>query len=121
FIVHERDEQEEVEDARMIHHRPRLITHDDQTEVEQQDLLPSIRDPKLWMVKCAIGHEREVAVCLMQKCITKPAEMQIRSAIALDHLKNYIYIEAYYNTPCFWVIDVINKFAMYLLYFTRLL
>nr|GEZ55536.1 putative transcription elongation factor SPT5 homolog 1 [Tanacetum cinerariifolium] len=42
-----------------------------------------------------IGHEREVAVCLMQKCITKPAEMQIRSAIALDHLKNYIYIEAY--------------------------
>nr|GFC18182.1 reverse transcriptase domain-containing protein [Tanacetum cinerariifolium] len=26
-----------------------------------------------------------------------------------------------YNTPCFWVIDVINKFAMYLLYFTRLL
>nr|GEV25756.1 hypothetical protein [Tanacetum cinerariifolium] len=26
-----------------------------------------------------------------------------------------------YNTLCFWVIDVINKFAMYLLYFTRLL
>nr|GEW41974.1 reverse transcriptase domain-containing protein [Tanacetum cinerariifolium] len=26
-----------------------------------------------------------------------------------------------YNTPCFWVIDVVNKFAMYLLYFTRLL
>nr|GFB97614.1 copia protein [Tanacetum cinerariifolium]GFB97719.1 copia protein [Tanacetum cinerariifolium] len=26
-----------------------------------------------------------------------------------------------YNTSCFWVIDVVNKFAMYLLYFTRLL
>nr|GEV36084.1 retrovirus-related Pol polyprotein from transposon TNT 1-94 [Tanacetum cinerariifolium] len=26
-----------------------------------------------------------------------------------------------YNTPCFWVIDVVNKFTMYLLYFTRLL
>nr|GEY87145.1 putative reverse transcriptase domain-containing protein [Tanacetum cinerariifolium] len=26
-----------------------------------------------------------------------------------------------YNTPCFWVIDVVNKFAMYLLYFARLL
>nr|GFB48289.1 hypothetical protein [Tanacetum cinerariifolium] len=24
-----------------------------------------------------------------------------------------------YNTPCFWIIDVVNKFAMYLLYFTR--
>nr|GEW45394.1 hypothetical protein [Tanacetum cinerariifolium] len=29
--------------------------------------------------------------------------------------------DADYNTPCFWVIDVVNKFAMYLLYFTRLL
>nr|GFB45354.1 hypothetical protein [Tanacetum cinerariifolium] len=26
-----------------------------------------------------------------------------------------------YNTSCFWVIDVVNKFAMYLLNFTRLL
>nr|GEY37283.1 putative reverse transcriptase domain-containing protein [Tanacetum cinerariifolium] len=26
-----------------------------------------------------------------------------------------------YNTPYFWVIDVVNKFAMYLSYFTRLL
>nr|GEY20608.1 hypothetical protein [Tanacetum cinerariifolium] len=26
-----------------------------------------------------------------------------------------------YNTLCFWVIDVVNKVTMYLLYFTRLL
>ncbi|CAN1234774.1 Putative transcription elongation factor SPT5 homolog 1 [Linum perenne] len=64
------------------------------TEVEQQALLPSVRDPKLWMVKCAIGHERETAVCLMQKCIDRGGELQIRSAIALEHLKNFIYIEA---------------------------
>lgn len=30
----------------------------------------------------------------MQKCIDRGPEMQIRSAIALDHLKNYVYIEA---------------------------
>ena len=30
----------------------------------------------------------------MQKSIDKGPELQIRSAIALDHLKNYIYIEA---------------------------
>lgn len=24
------------------------------TDVEQQALLPSVRDPKLWMVKCAV-------------------------------------------------------------------
>ncbi|CAN0928559.1 Putative transcription elongation factor SPT5 homolog 1 [Linum grandiflorum] len=64
------------------------------TEVEQQALLPSVRDPKLWMVKCAIGRERETAVCLMQKCIDRGGELQIRSAIALEHLKNFIYIEA---------------------------
>nr|GFB19937.1 reverse transcriptase domain-containing protein [Tanacetum cinerariifolium] len=29
--------------------------------------------------------------------------------------------EATYNTPCFWVIDDVNKVTMYLLYFTRLL
>nr|GFB18098.1 hypothetical protein [Tanacetum cinerariifolium] len=29
--------------------------------------------------------------------------------------------QSFYNTPCFWVIDIVNKFAMYLLYFTRLL
>nr|GEX51216.1 hypothetical protein [Tanacetum cinerariifolium] len=29
--------------------------------------------------------------------------------------------EAKYNTPCFRVIDIVNKFTMYLLYFTRLL
>nr|GFB47468.1 putative transcription elongation factor SPT5 homolog 1 [Tanacetum cinerariifolium]GFB52408.1 putative transcription elongation factor SPT5 homolog 1 [Tanacetum cinerariifolium] len=46
-----------------------------------------------------IGHEREVAVCLMQKCIDIAAEMQIRSAIALDHLKNYIYSEADKEKP----------------------
>lgn len=25
------------------------------THVDQQALLPSVRDPKLWMVKCAVG------------------------------------------------------------------
>ncbi|KAK6131503.1 hypothetical protein DH2020_034752 [Rehmannia glutinosa] len=54
------------------------------TDVEQQALLPSVRDPKLWMVKCAIGREREVAVCLMQKSIDKGPEMQIRSAVKVE-------------------------------------
>ncbi|KAK1436441.1 hypothetical protein QVD17_02221 [Tagetes erecta] len=94
------DEQEDVEALEKIIQDRYARSHaeydddDDVSEVEQQALLPSVRDPKLWMVKCAIGHEREVAVCLMQKCIDRGSELQIRSAIALDHLKNYIYIEA---------------------------
>ncbi|KAF3664872.1 putative glucuronoxylan glucuronosyltransferase F8H-like [Capsicum annuum] len=66
---------------------------DEATDVEQQAFLPSVRDPKLWLVKCGIGQERNVAVCLMQKAIDRP-ELQIRSVVALDHLQNYIYIEA---------------------------
>ncbi|RCV08551.1 hypothetical protein SETIT_1G335500v2 [Setaria italica] len=63
------------------------------TEIEQQALLPSVKDPKLWMVKCAIGHERETAVCLMQKFLDRP-DLQIKSVVALEHLKNFIYVEA---------------------------
>lgn len=93
------DEQEDVEALeRRIQARYARSSHteydEETTDVEQQALLPSVRDPKLWMVKCAIGREREAAVCLMQKCIDKGSELQIRSVIALDHLKNYIYIEA---------------------------
>ncbi|GMJ12414.1 global transcription factor group A2 [Hibiscus trionum] len=93
------DEQEDVEALeRSIQARYARSSHteydEETTDVEQQALLPSVRDPKLWMVKCAIGRERETAVCLMQKFIDKGPELQIRSVIALDHLKNYIYVEA---------------------------
>ncbi|OAY58398.1 putative transcription elongation factor SPT5 homolog 1 isoform X1 [Manihot esculenta] len=120
FIVDTGADLPDDDDSRRVHRRPLLPREDDQedvealersiqaryarsshteydeetTDVEQQALLPSVRDPKLWMVKCAIGRERETAVCLMQKYIDKGSELQIRSAIALDHLKNYIYIEA---------------------------
>ncbi|XP_057973026.1 putative transcription elongation factor SPT5 homolog 1 [Malania oleifera] len=120
FIVDSGADLQEEVDSRRMHRRPLPLREDDQedvealerriqeryarsshteydeetTDVEQQALLPSVRDPKLWMVKCAIGHEREVAVCLMQKSIDRGSEIQIRSAIALDHLKNYIYVEA---------------------------
>ncbi|XP_074337491.1 putative transcription elongation factor SPT5 homolog 1 [Apium graveolens] len=120
FFVDNGDDLPDDEDSRRPHREPLLPCEDDQedvdaivenikaryarasqaeyeeeaTEVEQQALLPSVRDPKLWLVKCAVGHEREVAVCLMQKCIDRGPDLQIKSAIALDHLKNYIYIEA---------------------------
>lgn len=98
MLPHDQEDHEDLEAmARSIQERygRRVTDYDEEaTDVEQQALLPSVRDPKLWMVKCAIGREREAAVCLMQKYIDKGSELQIRSAVALDHLKNYIYIEA---------------------------
>ncbi|KAE9608921.1 hypothetical protein Lal_00020321 [Lupinus albus] len=98
MMPHDEEDHEDLEAvAKSIQERygRRQAEYDEEaTDVEQQALLPSVRDPKLWMVKCAIGRERETAVCLMQKYIDKGSELQIRSVIALDHLKNYIYVEA---------------------------
>ncbi|KAL7154912.1 hypothetical protein ABFS83_03G036100 [Erythranthe nasuta] len=99
LLPREDEQEEDVEEfERRIQERYSKSLHveydEEATDVDQQALLPSIRDSKLWMVKCAIGREREIAVSLMQKCIDKGSELRIRSAIAIDHLKNYIYIEA---------------------------
>ncbi|XP_019415217.1 PREDICTED: putative transcription elongation factor SPT5 homolog 1 isoform X2 [Lupinus angustifolius] len=98
MLPHGEEDHEDLEAmAKRIQQRyaKRQSDYDEEaTDVEQQALLPSVRDPKLWMVKCAIGRERETAVCLMQKYIDKGSELQIRSVVALDHLKNYIYVEA---------------------------
>ncbi|KAA8525201.1 hypothetical protein F0562_006935 [Nyssa sinensis] len=93
------DDQEDIEALeRSIRARYAKSSHteydEETTDVEQRALLPSVRDPKLWMVRCLTGREREAAVCLMQKYTDKGSKLKIRSAIALDHLKNYIYIEA---------------------------
>ncbi|OQU85804.1 hypothetical protein SORBI_3004G313400 [Sorghum bicolor] len=91
------DDEDMQEIVRRLQNRYKEASHFDYdeevTEVEQQALLPSVKDPKLWMVKCVIGHERETAVCLMQKFIDR-SDLQIKSVVALEHLKNFIYIEA---------------------------
>lgn len=61
----EDEDREAVEEyVRNLQERSRYGTtrHSDYdeevTEVEQQALLPSVKDPKLWMVKCAVGFLR---------------------------------------------------------------
>ncbi|KAK9757508.1 hypothetical protein RND81_01G167100 [Saponaria officinalis] len=101
-----RDEEDDEEDVeameKMVNERYSRAARDydrdfdeEPTEIEQQSLLPSVCDPKLWMVKCLPGHERELAASLMQKSVDKGSELRILSAVALDHLQNYIYVEAY--------------------------
>ncbi|MCL7031101.1 hypothetical protein MKW94_007190 [Papaver nudicaule] len=95
------DEQENIEEfERRIYQRynnlhDKEIDEGETNDVKQRSLLPSVTDPKLWTVKCAIGREREAALCLMQKCIDRAPGMNITSAIALDYLQNYIYVEAH--------------------------
>lgn len=58
MLQHE-DREEDVEEIeRRIQERyarSQNVEYDEEaTDVEQQALLPSVRDPKLWMVKCAV-------------------------------------------------------------------
>jgi len=53
------DDEDMQEIVRRLQNRYKEASHFDYdeevTEVEQQALLPSVKDPKLWMVKCAVG------------------------------------------------------------------
>ena len=70
-------------------------------EITQQTLLPSVKnDPNLWMVKCVLGTEKETVLRLMNKIFayqTSPDHepLQIRSVVSPEHIKGYIYIEAF--------------------------
>ena len=50
-------------------------------EITQQTLLPGVKDPNLWMVKCRIGEEKTTVLQLMRKMIAYQHEeepLQIR-------------------------------------------
>jgi len=67
-------------------------------DIEQQSLLPGVKDPNLWMVRCRMGEEKSVVFALMRKAITMEnteSPLQIKSAVAVEGLKGYIYIEAF--------------------------
>ena len=58
--------------------------------MSQQLLLPTPADPKLWVVRCGEGQEREAIVCLLQKCYdlaNKGQPLLIKAAFCQDHLQ----------------------------------
>lgn len=99
-----------------------FYTHKDSEElndeITQTAHLPSVKDPNLWMVKCQIGTEKATALQLMRKFIAyenmkdDPGPLQIKSIIALDAVKGYIYIEAYKQTHVKQAIDGINNLRL---------
>lgn len=87
-------------------------------EITQTAQLPTVKDPNLWMVKCQIGCERMAVLQLMRKFIAyenmkdDPGPLQIKSVIALDAVKGYVYIEAYKQTHVKQAIDGINNLRL---------
>ncbi|TPX43863.1 hypothetical protein SeLEV6574_g04831 [Synchytrium endobioticum] len=69
----------------------------DTEHIPQQMLMPDIRDPKLYLLKCIPGKERDIVWNIMRKYMdfmTTTTPLSITSAFAKDNLKGYFYIEA---------------------------
>merc|ERR1719234_608806 len=84
-------------------------------EITQQTLLPEVKDPNLWMVKCRIGEEKVTVLQMMRKMIAYQFEdepLQIRSVVAPEHVKGYIYVEAFKQTHVKAAIDGISNLRM---------
>jgi transcription elongation factor SPT5 len=82
-------------------------------KVSQEDLLPTVKDPKMWVVKCRQGQERLAILSLMQKFVTlgsRNGGVPVLSAVAPEHLKGYIYIEAYRHDDVRSAIDKMHLF-----------
>ncbi|KAI8926705.1 early transcription elongation factor of RNA pol II, NGN section-domain-containing protein [Entophlyctis helioformis] len=63
--------------------------------VPQSVLIPSVNDPKLWLVRCKPGKERDIVTQLMRKFLDPAvAPLSIMSVFCRDSLQGYIYIEA---------------------------
>ncbi|EME28587.1 RNA polymerase II transcription elongation factor SPT5 [Galdieria sulphuraria] len=90
------EEEEEEEEEEEVQGLQREYIKD--KGIEQQGLLPTVQDPKLFLVKCRIGREKEAVICLLQKYYEynqKKTPLDFFSAVAPEHLRGYVYVEAY--------------------------
>ncbi|KAG5307497.1 SPT5H factor, partial [Acromyrmex insinuator] len=84
-------------------------------EIIQQTLLPGVKDPNLWLVKCRMGEEKATVLLLMRKfiaCQNSSEPFQIKSVVAPERVKGYIYIEAYKQSHVKVVIENVRSLRM---------
>ncbi|XP_050528821.1 transcription elongation factor SPT5 [Daktulosphaira vitifoliae] len=84
-------------------------------EITQQTLLPGVKDPNLWMVKCRIGEEKNTALLLMRKFIAyqfTDDPLKIKSVVSPEGVKGYIYIESYKQTHVKSAIENVSSLKM---------
>ncbi|XP_078489937.1 transcription elongation factor SPT5 isoform X4 [Ciona intestinalis] len=84
-------------------------------DISQQQLLPDVKDPNLWTVKCKHGEEKATVVLLMRKFIAMQYDeqpLQIKSVTAPEGLKGYIYVEAIKQTHVKQAIEGISNLRL---------
>ncbi|XP_062504136.1 transcription elongation factor SPT5-like [Corticium candelabrum] len=94
----------------------RFRDFDEETEeISQQSLLPGVKDPNLWTIKCRPGSEKETAIHLMRKFLTmenSESPLQIKSVVVPEGLKGYIYIESFKQTHVKQAIDGVSNLKL---------
>lgn len=89
----------------------------DTSGIDQQSLLPTIRDPRLYIVRIRKpGHERRAVLTLLQKYFDlkrKGVDIGIVSAVAPEHLKGIVYVEATNATSVEFACAGLDLFNMY--------
>jgi transcription elongation factor SPT5 len=94
------DGMDDEEIARRMEERYRRSSaYDENYDVEADDgnLLPSVRDPKLFSVPCRGGTEEQTVISIMQKavnCAAKGQALKIKSAFFQPSIKGFVYVEA---------------------------
>lgn len=91
----------------------RYAAADEQIEVEevpQQMLLPTERQPRLWLIRCTPKKEKHIVLALARKYMSliKDSQLQITGVVHNEHLKGYIYIEAYQKQQVIQAIEGIQ-------------
>ncbi|KAG4101159.1 transcription elongation factor Spt5 [Neocallimastix lanati (nom. inval.)] len=65
--------------------------------VPQNLLMPDVKDPKLWCIRCKPGKERDIVFNMMRKYFDMEYSqhpVQILSIFTRDNLKGYLYVES---------------------------
>lgn len=86
-------------------------------DIAQQALQPGVKDPNLWMIKCRIGEEKLTCLKLMRKFIAYNSDpnrdpLAIKSVVAPEGIRGYIYIEAYKQAHLKHAIEDIGSLKM---------
>uniref|UniRef100_A0A3Q2YM94 Transcription elongation factor SPT5 n=1 Tax=Hippocampus comes TaxID=109280 RepID=A0A3Q2YM94_HIPCM len=83
-------------------------------DITQQQLLPGVKYVNS-LLSSQIGEERATAIALMRKFIAyqfTDTPLQIKSVVAPDHVKGYIYVESYKQTHVKAAIEGIGNLRM---------
>ncbi|KAJ8331441.1 transcription elongation factor spt5 [Batrachochytrium dendrobatidis] len=85
----------------------------DLDHVPQSVLIPSVNDPKLWLIRCKPGKEKIIVMQMMRKFddleLTSKTPLEILSVFSRDSLQGYVYIEAMKQAHVMAAIQGVNN------------